>query len=81
MYNLYKLDEDLYEIHASGSSQKAFQGTLIGILTYATYKLHFAPDELERGLIDMIENDTNGANFGINRTFIYSFNRNNKKVG
>ncbi len=76
MYELYKLNEDLYQIHSSFAGEQSMEGTLIGVLTYCVHVLGFKPDELEYALLDMLKNDS--SQFGINRMFIYSFNRNRK---
>ncbi len=81
MYNLYKLDEDLYQIHSSFTGEKAMEGTLLGILTYATHTLKFSPDELEYALLDMLKNDNDVGHFGINRSFIYSYKKKDRKAG
>jgi hypothetical protein len=78
MYEIYKLSEDLYQIHSSFSNEQAMEGTRIAILTYATHILGFKPDELETGLLDMLKLNRDSAHFGINRMFIYSFNKSEK---
>jgi len=78
MYNLYKLGDDLYEIHSS-FGETAMQGTLLAILTYATHNLKFDPDELQQALLNMLETDMDSAQFGINRTFIFAFNKDTKR--
>jgi len=83
MYNLYQLDNDLYEIHSSFSGQlfrrESTKGTLLAFLTYATYTLHFNPDELQFALLNMLETGNNAANFGVNRTFLFSFDKDSKR--
>lgn len=82
MYEIYKLDNGLYQIHSSFYGEKAMEGTLLAILTYAAHTLNFDPNELEFALVDMLQKDKDSAHFGINRTFIYSFNKRDKqKVG
>jgi len=81
MYNLYKLEENRYQIHSSRPEVKAMDGTLLAILTYCTYALGFKTYELETALLDMLNNDKNASHFGVNRTFIYSFDRKTKKAG
>jgi hypothetical protein len=78
MYILYKLDHDLYQIH---SSHSAFEGTLTGIWTYCVQHLGFKSTELEASIQDMLDKGTNGAHFGVNKTFLYSFERKDKKAG
>ena len=83
MYELYKLGDDLYQIHSTFYGEKAMEGNLASIMTYAVKFLQFDINELEVALVDMLQNDKDAANFGINRMFIYSFNRSTKygKVG
>lgn len=81
MYEIYKVDEDLYQIHSSFHGETAMEGTLVGITTYATYSLGFKIEELEYAFIDMIRNENDSAHFGINKTFIYSFNKKERQVG
>ena len=78
MYNIYKLNDDLYQIHTSLYQELSFEGPLLAILTHATFNLGFDPDELEYALLVMLNEDKDGAHFGINRTFLYPFNRNEK---
>ena len=80
MYNIYKLDNGLYQIHTP-PNQPSLEGPLLAILTHATFNLGFDPDELEYALLVMINEEKDAAHFGINRTFIYPFNRKDKKVG
>lgn len=79
MYELYKLNEDLYQIHSSFYGDEAKEGTLLAIITYATYTLGFNVGELEYALLDMLKNDYDGAHFGTNRTFLFSFDRSSKR--
>jgi len=81
MYNLYRLNDDLYQIHSAFRGEEAKEGTLLAILTYATHFLKFSPDELEFALLEMLRNGDDGAQFGINRTFLFTFDRKSKKVG
>ena len=78
MYNLYKLDENKYQIHSQYSNETSMEGTLLAILTYCVHTLRFDPDELEIDLLDMLKNDFNAAKFGLNRTVIYCFNHKRK---
>ena len=79
MYEIYKLDHDLYQIHSSFRTEQAMEGTLLAILTYAVQVLGFSASELEAALLDMNEKDHDAAHFGINRGFIFSFNRASKR--
>ena len=73
MYELRKLDSDLYQIHCSLPYETSMEGTLLAILTYCTYTLGFNPDELELAVSDMIKYDLDGAHFGINKAFVFTF--------
>jgi hypothetical protein len=75
MYEIYKINEDLYQIHSSFSSVRSMEGTLLAILTYATSTLGFKPSELEFALLNMLDEDKDAAQFGINKIFIRAFNR------
>jgi hypothetical protein len=77
MLELYKLGPDSYWVHSNGSWID-FEGTQLEVLVYCTSALKMQPDELQAALLDMIKKDHDSANFGINRTFIYSFNRDEK---
>lgn len=80
MYNLYQVNQDHYEIHSSFSNEKAMEGTLLAILTYAVYTLGFDINQLEIALFEMLDREMDAAHFGINRTFIYAFNRSERKI-
>ena len=75
MYELYQLDQDLYQIHSSFEGEQAMEGTILAILTYATHTLGFQPSELELALLDMLHKNHDSAHFGLNRKFIYSFTK------
>lgn len=79
VYELYKISEDLYQIHHNAPGS-AMEGSLLAIGTYLVHTLKFDPDQLEVALLDMLDKGCDSANFGYNRTFIYSFER-SKKYG
>jgi hypothetical protein len=81
MYNLYKIDESTYQIHSAYSNEKAMEGNLFSICKYCIRTLGFELKELEFALQQMLESDCDAAHFGINRTFIFAFNRKDRKVG
>lgn len=81
MYNLYKISDNLYQIHSSYHNQKAMEGTMIAIVTYCVTRLRFNVTEIEDAMVDMIHKETDAAHFGIHRKFLYSFNRSQKKAG
>ena len=76
MYEIYKINNS-YQIHSNLSGFHAKEGTLLALLTY-THALGFAPNELQAAFLDMIDKDHDSCHFGINRMFIYSFNRADK---
>jgi hypothetical protein len=76
MYEIYK-NQDLYQIHSNLSGFAAKECSFLALLTY-THSLGFKPDELQAALLDMLNKDHDSANFGINKTFIYSFNKREK---
>ena len=51
---------------------------MLAIGTYMVSQLGFKPVELEAALLDMLEQDRDAAHFGIMKTFIYSFNKDDK---
>ena len=78
MYKLHELDNDLY--HLSDVNSKTLrEGTLLTILTHAVYNLGFDIKELEFALMDMHDKNKDSASFGINKMFIFSFNKNERK--
>lgn len=81
MYNLYKISDDLYQIHSGFRNEKAMEGTILAIVTYCVTCLRFDVLEIEDAMVDMIHKDMDAAHFGINRKFLYSFNRSEKKAG
>jgi hypothetical protein len=80
MYELYKISDDKYEIHSSFNDVQAMEGTFVAIFVYMTEYLKFFPDEVEYAMVEMIRKDHNAAHFGVNKMFIFSFNRSKKKV-
>lgn len=75
MFELYKIQEDLYQVHSADSDYKAMEGSLLAIGTYMVHTLEIRPEELEAALLDMLHRDLNAAHFGVARTFIYSFEK------
>ena len=81
MYELYKIKENLYQIHCKDARLQAMEGSLLAIGTYMVNTLGFSPLELEAALLAMLERDMDAAHFGINRTFMWPFNKADRKVG
>ena len=80
MYEIYKIDENLYQVHSSFKGVSAREGTLYSIYKYCVHILGFDPDELEVALTEMVWNENDSCHFGVNRIFMWSFNRSEKKV-
>ncbi len=78
MYEIYKIDENKYQLHSSYQDVTAIEGTLVGLYEYCIKILKFEKAELDYALREMDFNDLDGAHFGINRTFIYAFKKNKK---
>jgi hypothetical protein len=81
MYELRKLDSDLYQMHCSLPYETSMEGTLLAILTYSTHILGFNPDELELAVSDMIKYDLDGALFRIDKLFAYTFSLQSGRTG
>lgn len=78
MYEIYKINEDLYQVHSTFTGETSMEGTCLAILTYCVHTLGFEASELEYALLDLIKTDRNAAHFGTAKRFIYSFNRKEK---
>lgn len=78
MYRMYDLGQK-WQIHSSDFD--AYEGTFRQIVSYMVMELNFSYDEIESAVIDMCQRDMNGAEFGIYRKFIFSFNKEIKDVG
>ena len=70
-YQLYDLGHD-WQIK---SSRKTFTGTLKQVCTYAVLELGFSMNELEVAIMEMHKEFHNAAEFGMYRTFIYTFDK------
>ena len=79
MYKIYKIDEDLYQLHSTAIGVKAMEGTRLAVMMYAITKLGFEIDEIERGMLSLIENeDHDSLDYGIYKSFILSYQRERK---
>ncbi len=76
MYHLYCNPDDTYEIHSSFKGDVAMHGTFLAVMVYAVHVLGFKVEELQFAVSDMIRRDLNAAEFGINRAYLFSFNKN-----
>ncbi len=79
MYNLIEIGKDRYQMHSRYNPAR--EGSLLEVLTYSVHVLGLSPNELEMALLDMLDNDNDAANFGLNKTFIFSYRRDNARTG
>lgn len=74
-YELFKLENDKYQIHSDLPGFKAMEGTTMAIIYYMVKKLGFELSEVEFAMQNMIDTDFDGAHFGFGRSFIFSYER------
>ncbi len=74
-YTLRDLGQDKYQIL---SSRGVFTGSLRQVTAYAVIELDFPVDEIEVGLLQMNEHFHNAAEFGIMKTFMWSYDMEEK---
>jgi hypothetical protein len=77
MYEVYQVSDDLFQVHSTFAI-RAMEGSRLAILVYMTSELGFKPEELQEALLDMLDKGHDSAHFGMNRTFIHSFNYSTK---
>lgn len=70
-YQLYELGT-MWEIH---HSRGVFRGTLQSVITYAIIELGFEFKELDTAVMAMEEKFHNGAEFGVLRSFMFTFDK------
>lgn len=70
-YQLYDFGNH-YELH---SRFGIYRGNLKQVATYAVTELGFEVDEIELGVLEMNKQFHNGAEFGIMRRFMYTFDK------
>lgn len=78
MYEIYKINENTYQLHSNVVTVGAVEGSLVGIYKYCIKILGFEKQEVDVALDEMEWSDFDACHFGINRTFIYAFKRNKK---
>lgn len=78
MYRLYDLG-DKWQIHSSDFG--AMEGSFRQIVSYMAIELGLSYDEIELAVVDMCKRGNNGAEFGVFKKFIFSFNREISNVG
>jgi hypothetical protein len=71
MFNVLKTKDDEYILK---TKQNAVFCSTQGKLIKVMFELGVNSDEIEYGLSELIRNDHNVANYGINKTFIFSKN-------
>ena len=79
MYKIFKIDEDTYQIHSS-FGEKSMEGTRLSIMVYAIHVLGFKAEDIEIGMLDLIRTDNDALDYGINRTFLFSYKRKDKRA-
>jgi hypothetical protein len=76
-YDLYQVFDNRWVIDLKDGN--AFHGTLKEVYNYMVNKINFFPDEIVRAIDCMYDVDNirvaNAAHFGMNKTFIYQFNK------
>lgn len=74
MFNLYD-NGSSWEVHAPGM---IYSGNFVRVITFCMLKLDFTSYELELAVSEMVKRDDNAAHFGVNRTFMWSFRKEEK---
>ena len=73
MTKIYKMGEDHYAIR---SEDVDFEGDRLTVMVYATEFLGFDPDEIELGMLALIEKeDHDTLDYGVYKRFIFSSKR------
>lgn len=83
MYELYKINDDLYQIHSNQPYFRAMEGTLLAISVYMMNILGFDAYDVELAFVEMNKMDHDSTHFGIRMKFMWTFNKSEKykKVG
>ncbi len=70
----YKLFDcgDHWELHFNGGK---FSGNLKQVCTYAVHQLEFSMAELEMGVLEMNKHFHDGAEYGIFKRFMWTFDK------
>lgn len=74
-YTLRDLGQDIYQLQ---SSKGVFTGSLKQVINYAVIEFSFPVSEIEVGLLEMNENFHNAAEFGVLKTFMWSYDTEEK---
>lgn len=80
MYELYEVSENCYEVHSKFKGECAVQGTLAGVGKYMTQFLGIRISELEIAITEMLKYNANAAHFGYRKSFMFTYNRIDKKA-
>lgn len=75
----YKLIDNGLGVWSVTSSFGSFTGSLKEVCRHSVSKLGFSLRELEIGILEMEKNFDNVAEYGIMKTFIYSYEDKNEK--
>lgn len=70
-YQLYDLGDE-WQIK---SSRKTFTGTMKQVCTYAVLELGFSMEDLEIAILEMHKEFHNAAEFGMFKSFMYTFDK------
>jgi len=72
-FDIYELQLDIWVIHVKDSN--IYYGTFAEVVVYSITRLGFSSDQLELAVQEMVKYDNNAAHFGMNRSFIFTFNK------
>lgn len=71
MYRMYMIDDETWQIHATGKA--AYEGNLKQIMKHCIHSLGFEFEDLEAAVMEMNKRGHNGAEFGVLKGFIFTF--------
>ena len=71
-YNLYELPDNAWALDVKGG--ELIVDTYKNIVT-KMFKMGFEQEEMETAIAEMVFNGDNAANFGMRKSFIYSFKK------
>lgn len=78
MYELYQVSENEWQVHSEVKNAKAYSGSFASIAIYCIHVLGIKPNELEYAVSDMCDKENDAIQFGLHKSFIYSFKREHK---
>lgn len=77
---MYELIDLGYEWQLVTSKYGTFRGTFLKLSCLMVYKLDFKPDEIDVAIQDMCQTGNDRAQFGIWKTFVFSYNSKKEAV-